>query len=81
MSHWIHGREVETSLIITTMLEASADSLTIGYTALFCRMEIPVDGFAGLGWIHCTGTLPEQILSLSTTPASTSIISRIDFHI
>ena len=34
-----------------------------------------VDGVASLGWIDCTGTLPERI-SLSTTPASGSIITQ-----
>ena len=34
----------------------------------------PADGVAGLEWIDCTGTLPEWILSLSTT--SGSIISQ-----
>ena len=38
-------------------------------------MEIPCGRGCGPGWVDCTSTLPERILSLSTTSASGSIIS------
>ena len=81
LSHWTHGRGAEASLHITAMLEAPADSscLSLSHRWLHClvfKWRSLADGVAGLGWIDCTGTLPERILSLSTTPASSSIISR-----
>ena len=42
-------------------------SLMARYTALFSNAwRSKADEFAGLGWVDCTSTLPEQILSLST---------------
>ena len=45
-------------------------------TLPYCEWRSQVDRVVGLEWIDCTSTLPEQILSLSTTPASGSIISQ-----
>ena len=45
-------------------------------TLPYCEWRSQVDRVVGLEWIDCTSTLPEQILSLSTTPASDSIISQ-----
>ena len=80
LSHWTHGRGAEASLHITGMLEASAISSYLSVRWMHCQLSFkwrsPADGVVGLGWIDCTGTLPERILSLSTTPASGSIISQ-----
>ena len=71
----------EASLPITARLEASADSscLSLCHCWVHClifKWRCPADLVTGLGWIDSTGTLPERMLSPSTTLASGSIISR-----
>ena len=77
-SHWSHGRGAKASLHITAMLEASADSSCLSLSLPLSPLDTlpgykwrsPADG---LGWIDCTDTLPERILSLFTTQSPGSI--------
>ena len=77
LSHWTHGRGAEASLLITTMLEASADSscLSLCCHRIHCLSDewrSPADGVVGLSGL----TVQAACLSEhSHTPASGSIIS------
>jgi len=77
-----HSRGAETRLHIAALVRVLGQfqmtfSPTADYTA--CDMvEIPCGWSYRPGWMNCTSTLPERILSLSTTSVSGSIISRLN---
>ena len=55
-----------------------ADLLSHSWLPACDMVEISCGWSYGPGWINCTSTLPERILSLSTTSASGSIISHLE---
>ena len=72
LSYWTNSRGAEAGLHITARLEASANSSCLSLQLIcHCRIHClvfkwrsPADEVIGLGWIDCTGTLPEWMLAL-----------------